>query len=90
MRDGRRRLIGLGAFFALAVAVDVLSQPVRGLWPAAALVVVGQLFVWRTAQEVERRFTGPARHRPWLQATGHFMTAVGLLGILLSLLALLP
>jgi hypothetical protein len=73
---------------AVAVAVDLFSAAVRGLWPAALLVAVGWLFIWRTTQEMSPTFAGPERHRPWLQATGWFFIGCGLLGILLSLLPL--
>ena len=89
MGGKRAQLVGLALLVAVAVAVDWLSAQVRGLWPAALLIVVGWLFTWRTAQEMEPTFTGPERHRPWLQATGYFFIAAGLLGMLLSLLPLL-
>jgi len=87
---GRRaQLVGLALLVTVAVVVDWLSAQVRGLWPAALLIVVGWLFAWRTAQEMEPTFDGPERHRPWLQATGYFFIVAGLLGMLLSLLPLL-
>lgn len=87
--ETQRTLVGIVALAAVAVAIDLTSGAVRGLWPAALLVVVGWLFIWRTAQEMEPTFTGPERHRPWLQATGWFFIGAGMLGILLSLLPLL-
>ena len=87
---GRRgQLLGLTLLVTIAAAIDWISEAVRGLWPSATLIVVGWLFIWRTAQEMESTFAGPERHRPWLQATGLFFIGAGLLGILLSLLALL-
>jgi hypothetical protein len=82
-------LVGVVALVVVAVAVDMISRTVRGLWPSALLVAVGWLFIWRTAQEMAPTFTGPERHRPWLQASGWFFIAAGLLGMLLSLLSLL-
>jgi hypothetical protein len=87
--ERRVQLVGLAMLVVVAVAVDWLSAQVRGLWPSALLIVVGWLFIWRTAQEMEPTFTGPERHRPWLQATGYFFLGAGLLGMLLSLLPLL-
>jgi hypothetical protein len=87
---GRRgQLIGLTILVTTAVVIDWISDTVRGLWPPAALIVVGWLFIGRTSQEMESTFAGPEHHRPWLQATGYFFIGAGLLGILLSLLALL-
>jgi hypothetical protein len=87
---------GPRAEFATAVAlvlaatvIDLLSEAVQGLWPAALSILIGRLFIWRTEQEMERGFTGPERHRPWLHATGWFFILVGLFGIVLSLLPLL-
>jgi hypothetical protein len=74
---------------AIAVAVDWLSEAVRGLWLSALLVVIGWLLIWRTEQEMTSTFSGPEGHRPWLNATGRFFIAAGLLGMLLSLLPLL-
>ena len=89
MGGRRAQLVGLTLLVAAAITVDWLSVEVRGLWPAALLIVVGWLFTWRTAQEMEPSFTGPEQHRPWLQATGRFFIGAGLLGMLLSLLPLL-
>jgi hypothetical protein len=89
MGESRGQLVGLTLLVVVAVAVDWMSEAVRGLWPSALLIVVGWLFFWRTAQEMEPTFAGPERHRPWLQATGWFFIGAGLLGILLSLLPLL-
>jgi hypothetical protein len=87
---GRRgQLIGLSILVTIAVVIDWISEAVRGLWLFAVLIVVGCLFIWRTLQEMESTFAGPKHHRPWLRATGYFFIGVGLLGILLSLLALL-
>jgi hypothetical protein len=85
----RRPLVSLALFLGVAVAVDWISEPVRGLWPAALLIVLGWFFIRRTEQEMAPTFTGPERHRPWLQATGWFFVVAGLLGIALSLLPLL-
>jgi len=79
----------LALLVALAVAIDWISDVVRGLWPFALLIVLGWLCVWRTEQEMVQTFAGPERHRPWLQATGWFFIVAGLLGMLLSLLVLL-
>ena len=84
-----RPRVGLTLLAVVAVAVDLISEPVRGLWPAALLVALGWLFIWRTEQEMAPTFTGPERHRPWLQATGWFFVGAGLLGTILSLLSLL-
>jgi hypothetical protein len=87
---GLRRLrVGLALLVASAVAIDWVSAAVRGLWPFALLIVLGWLCIWRTEQEMVQTFTGPERHRPWLQATGWFFIVAGLLGLLTSLLALL-
>jgi hypothetical protein len=85
---GRRgQAVGLTLLVASAVAVDWLSEAVRGLWPASLLIAVGWLFNWRTEQEMAPTFTGPERHRLWLQATGWFFIGAGFLGMLLSLFA---
>lgn len=89
MKRERVTLAALVLFVIAATLVDLLSEPIRGLWPAAMAILVGWLFLWRTAQEMEPTFAGPERHRPWLQATGRFFIAAGLLGILLSLVQLL-
>ncbi len=73
----------------ISFIVDRISESIRGLWPSALLIAVGWLFIWRTEQDLEPTFTGPERHRPWLQATGWFFIGAGLLGMLLSLLPLL-
>ena len=74
---------------AIAVAIDWLVEPIRGLGPAALLIAVGWLFILRTERDVTPSFTGPERHLPWLQATGWFLIGAGLLGVLLSLLSAL-
>jgi hypothetical protein len=89
MGERRVQLIGLSIVVITAVVIDWISETVRGLWLFAILIVVGWLFIWRTFQEMESTFAGPEHHRPWLQATGYFFIGAGLLGILLSLLALL-
>jgi hypothetical protein len=88
LSETQRTLLGLVSLVTVAVAVDWVSASVRGLWPAALLIAVGWLFIWRTAQEMSPTFAGPERHRPWLQVTGWFFIGFGLLGILLSLLPL--
>jgi hypothetical protein len=82
-------LAGVATLVVAAVIVDLGSETVRGLWPSALLIAVGWLFAWRTAQEMTPSFSGPERHRPWLQATSWFFVGAGLLGMLLSLLPLL-
>lgn len=89
MQTARGQLVGLLLLAAIAIAMDWISAAVRGLGLSALLVVVGWLFFWRTAQEMQPTFAGPEHHRPWLQATGWFFMAAGLLGIVLSLLPLL-
>lgn len=89
MGESRGQLVGLTLLVVAAVAVDWMSEAVRGLWPSTLLIVVGWLFFWRTAQEMEPTFAGPEQYRPWLQATSWFFIGAGLLGIFLSLLTLL-
>ena len=89
MTGPQRRLVGLALLVAFAVLIDWISDVVRGLWPFALLIALGALCIWRTEQEMVPAFTGPERHRPWLQATGWFLIVAGLLGMLLSLLSLL-
>jgi hypothetical protein len=89
LNETQRTLAGVVTLVAVAVAIDLVSSAVRGLWPSALLVALGWLFIWRTGQEVAPSFTGPERHRPWLQTTGWFFVGAGLLGILLSLLSVL-
>jgi hypothetical protein len=81
--------VGVVLLLVICLVVDWLSEEIRGLWLSALLVALGWLFVWRTEQEMEASFTGPERHRPWLQATGRFFIGAGLLGMILSLMALL-
>jgi hypothetical protein len=87
---GKKR-IGLALIFAaaIAVAVDWLLESVRGLGPAALLIIVGWLFILRTEQDLTPSFAGPERHLPWLQASGWFFIGTGLFGVLLSLLSAL-
>ena len=89
MNETQRALIGVVTLVAVAVAIDLISNTMRGLWPSALLVAVGWILIWRTEQEMAPTFTGPERHRHWLQATGWFFIGSGLLGIVLSLLPLL-
>lgn len=83
------RWIGLAVGVGLAVVVDWVSPAVTGLWPSALLIAFGGLLIWRTAQEMEPAFEGPKGHRPWLQTTGWFLVAAGLVGVGLSLSSLL-
>ena len=85
----RTGLIGLVAWAGFALVVDWISPAVTGLWPSALLTAFGGLLIWRTAQEVEPAFEGPERHRPWLQTTGWFLVAAGVVGVGLSLSGLL-
>jgi hypothetical protein len=87
---GEQRIgLALMVAVAIAVAVDWLVEPIRGLGPAALLIAVGWLLILRTEQDVTPAFTGPERHLPWLQATGRFFIGAGLFGVLLSLLSAL-
>ncbi len=85
---GRVVWIALAALIGAAIVVDWLSPALVGLGPAALLIGLGGLLIWRTAQEVEPAFEGPERHRPWLQTSGWFLVAVGIVGVLVSLLTL--
>jgi hypothetical protein len=69
--------------------IDCAVAEIRGLLASSLVVAVGWLFIWRTEQEMESSFTGPEGHRPWLQATGRFVIAAGLFGMILSLMALI-
>ena len=91
MRMARRwgPWIAVALLVTISFVVDWISEGVRGLWPSALLVAMGWLFIWRTEHDLEPTFTGPERHRPWLQATGWFFIGAGVLGMLLSLLPLL-
>lgn len=86
-----KKPVGLVLAFAIAiaVAVDWLLESVRGLGPAALLIIVGWLLILRTEQDLTPTFVGPERHLPWLQTTGWFLISTGLLGVLLSLLSAL-